>query len=226
MSAARQLFEQFRQDGFAMIEKAVNKKWQEHIHLDFKTPATKTGALEKDDRRNYAEALSGFANSDGGVIVWGVDCRPNRSTKVDEAQSRSPIKNVDRFFSDLNTQLAGLVEPGVEGVEHHRINDADRPEDGYIITLVPKGEGLPHMAHGPDQHRYYQRIGASFSPMQHFQLADRFARRPQPKLEFAWKLPPPWTASGSGTTVYHFGLVMGIRNTGGGGSAIPCNLHT
>ena len=32
---------------------------------------------ELEERRNFAKAVSGFANSDGGLIVWGIDARPN-----------------------------------------------------------------------------------------------------------------------------------------------------
>lgn len=222
MSAPRQLFEQFDQEGFALIKRAVKEKRQESLYLDFKTAATSDGALTKNDRKNYALAASGFANSDGGVIVWGVDARRDRKTGIDAASGLEPIKNISRFLSDLNTQLVNLVSPGVESIDHHPIEHLGRQGDGYVVTLVPKGEGLPHMVvQGEDRGRHYHRVGSSFVIMEPYVLADRFGRRPQPKLEFARKLAPPFTVSGSGATAYHFELVLGIRNTGLGVALYP-----
>jgi hypothetical protein len=47
----------------------------EHLQLDFKT--VNSALLNRDDRMSLACALSGFANSSGGLIVWGVDARKN-----------------------------------------------------------------------------------------------------------------------------------------------------
>lgn len=58
----------------------------ETLHLDFTTKHdSETGALDLDDRKGLSIALSGFANAEGGVLVWGVDCR--KVDGVDVAQS-------------------------------------------------------------------------------------------------------------------------------------------
>ncbi len=56
--------------------------------------------MHEDDRKTLAEALSGFANSDGGVIVWGVDCRQGvGKDESDATQSVKPIVNLDRWMN-------------------------------------------------------------------------------------------------------------------------------
>jgi hypothetical protein len=45
----------------------------EDLHLDFKQ--LQRPFEHRDDKRNLAKALSGFANSDGGIIIWGIDAR-------------------------------------------------------------------------------------------------------------------------------------------------------
>ena len=48
--------------------------------MDFKQADSlgKNGnSLHKDDRRNLAKCISGFGNSEGGVVVWGVECSRN-----------------------------------------------------------------------------------------------------------------------------------------------------
>ena len=51
---------------------------EEHLQLDFKT-VTGPALNARDDRKNLAVAMSGFANSSGGLIVWGVVARKNEA---------------------------------------------------------------------------------------------------------------------------------------------------
>jgi hypothetical protein len=80
------------------------------------------------------------------------------------------------------------VKPAVPGVRNEEIACTDGSGAGYLITLVPKSEGTPHMAAGTNQHRYYFRAGESFLPMEEYMIADRYQRRPQPKLQLTGRL--------------------------------------
>jgi hypothetical protein len=87
---------------------------------------------------------------------------------------------------------------------------------------VPRSEGEPHMARAKDQHRYYIRSGASFLKMESFQLADRYGRRPQPKLEFAYRFERGGTSTDSGGRIrYRVLIIVGIRNIGLGIALYP-----
>jgi hypothetical protein len=59
------------------IRRFVDERRQEDLTLDFKLmPALLN---KRDDRKILAIAVSGFANSAGGLIVWGVDARKGES---------------------------------------------------------------------------------------------------------------------------------------------------
>ncbi|MHB0980667.1 MAG: hypothetical protein ACYC5Q_11485 [Thermoleophilia bacterium] len=88
---------------------------------------------------------------------------------------------------------------------------------GFVVTFVPRNESAIHMAMGADQHRFYYRAGSSFLPMEAFMVADRLGRRPQPKLELAWRL-----ERGSSTPERQkVALILGIRNVGQGLALYP-----
>lgn len=91
MRRAEDLFERIRQQGEAAISQFIAERKTEEMFLDFKQAATRSDRLHDDDRKNYAKALSGFANSEGGVIVWGVDARKREETG-NVAQSTSPFR--------------------------------------------------------------------------------------------------------------------------------------
>lgn len=53
----------------------VTARQEENLTLDFKL--IRPDLNQSADKKNLAKALSGFANSSGGLIVWGVDARKN-----------------------------------------------------------------------------------------------------------------------------------------------------
>jgi Putative DNA-binding domain len=164
----------------SVVEDFVDTRQEESLHLDFKL--LKDAAFSSgDDKRNLAKALSGFANSSGGVIVWGVDARKN-ADGVDCATATVPIVGLAHALTRLNSLTGDSAEPTVGGVLHRSLATAD--DVGYLATLVPESDRGPHMAKlGED--RYYKRSGDSFYKMEHFDIADMFGRRRRPAVQLA-----------------------------------------
>ncbi len=69
------LEQEFRSMSIAEVHRFVAAGREEDLHLDFKIINDPT--LTREDRKSLAMALSGFANSDGGLVVWGVEARQN-----------------------------------------------------------------------------------------------------------------------------------------------------
>lgn len=76
MSRAEDIFQKLIYFGEDAIDDFIVNLQTEELFLDFKQ-AVSTGkngtSLHKDDRKNLAKGF-GFGNSEGGVIVWGVEC--------------------------------------------------------------------------------------------------------------------------------------------------------
>ncbi len=154
------LASQFEAIDLPAVELFIREHRQEDLHLDFKV-LQQDGRFSRDDRKNVAKALSGFANSDGGLVVWGVDCRPD-ADGVDAANGARPISNPDRALSELQTLTSQAVNPVADGIQHKVIRGTDG--SGFLVTLVPRSESTPHMAK-LGEHRYYKRAGDSFVRM-------------------------------------------------------------
>ena len=105
----------------------------QQVRLDFKL-INDAKMSSSDDKRNFACALSGFANSSGGLIVWGVDARKN-SEQIDCAVGLKPIDKVALLVSRLNSLTGEAVEPIVEQVQHRAIISSGN--QGFVLTLVP-----------------------------------------------------------------------------------------
>ncbi len=159
-----------------ILDSYVQEKKQEDLHLDFKT--VNSNITSENDKKNYAKSVSGFANSDGGIIIWGVDCRKN-SDGADCAESIVPIKNIEAFLSKLNALSNEVCSPSIDGLQHKIIFKSGT--EGCAATFVPVSDSGPHMAKLGEQ-RYYKRSGSNFYKMEHYDLEDMFGRRQRPSL--------------------------------------------
>jgi hypothetical protein len=184
------------------IDEFIADQKEENLHLDFKTADPQ---LSRDDRRNLAEAISGFANSEGGLIIWGVEARPNQQ-KIDCACAKKEIRPLSLFLSKLNQHTGG--------VQHRKIESDN--DQGFAVTLVPASDAGPHMAKlGVD--RYIKRSGSQFLRMEHFDIEDMFGRRKRPILSLNWRIRVRWRTGGD----LHYSIVLGIENSGRGSAKAP-----
>jgi Putative DNA-binding domain len=155
-------------------------------------------ALGDKDKFQFSRALSGFANSDGGVLVFGIE-----TDKQERARRLRPITAVAQFYAALKKSLLNTTQPVVDGVLIDVIRSNQEDEAGYVKILVPSSEKAPHRAMLAGR-EYYKRTTEGFYRLEHFDLEDMFGRRPHPVLNLhmelrAWPDPDP-------NEELHFGL--------------------
>jgi len=179
ISRAREIFDKLVEDGLSGIEEFIDNRKSEELFLDFKRSSDNGFGrkLSDSDRNNFGKALSGFSNTEGGVIVWGIDCRS--SVNGDVASSLVPITNPQKFLSLLQGAVSGLTIPPVPNVIHHAILNPGM-DDGFVVSLIPQSDIAPHQFVRKLQ--YYMRAGSDFMPVSHGILAGMFGRRPQPRI--------------------------------------------
>lgn len=204
------LFDTFESLSLTDINDYVASRQEENLHLEFKTVADPR--FERDDRKNLARAIAGFANSDGGIIIWGLATAKDVSG-VEYVTGIQPIAPLATFMAKLNQLTGEACNPSVSGVVHRKIVTVG--DAGVAVTFVPASDVGPHMAKcGED--RYYRRSGDRFARMEHFEVADMFGRRPQPHLEFYQRLAKGSTGGGPGGSWAEVIVFLGIRNYGRG----------
>ena len=159
------------------IEDFVENKVSESLFKEFKT-ANFPQVLEF-DKKNFSKCLSGFSNSSGGIIVWGISAKEQKD-KPDVADELKPISNLMAFESYLKKNEGNAIIPLLENVEYKRILDGE--DKGYLIVLIPASERAPHMGLFADK-RYYKRSGDSFYQCEHFDIIDMMNRKYSPKLQ-------------------------------------------
>lgn len=179
VSRAKEIFDKLVEDGLPGIQEFIDNRKSEELFLDFKRSSDNGYGrkLSDHDRDNFGKALSGFSNSEGGVIVWGIDCRS--SVNGDVASKMVPVMNPQKFLSLLQGAVSGLTIPPVPNVIHHYILNPNT-NDGFVVSLIPQSDIAPHQFVRKLQ--YYMRAGSDFMPVPHGILAGMFGRRPQPRI--------------------------------------------
>ena len=182
MSRAEDIFQKLIYFGEDAIDDFIVNLQTEELFLDFKQ-AVSTGkngtSLHKDDRKNLAKVISGFGNSEGGVIVWGVEC--SRDCDIgDVAKAKVKVRNVHRFLSWLENAISGCTIPSHNRVRNHIIS-VDKNGDGFVATYIPKSELAPLMT--TMGNNIYIRSGSNNVPAPYSVIAGMFGKRPQPNVE-------------------------------------------
>ena len=182
MSRAEDIFEKLIYFGEDALDEFIVQRQTEELFLDFKQ-ATSTGkhgwSLSNDDRRNLAKCISGFGNSEGGIVIWGVECA--RDIDIgDVAQAKVKVQNVHRFMSWVENAISGCTIPSHNRVRNHIIS-CDENGDGYLATYIPKSNVAPLMTTLGG--RIYIRSGSNNVPAPYSVIAGMFGRRPQPDVD-------------------------------------------
>jgi len=125
---------------------------------DFKSAAI---IGDQDIKRTWSKALAGFANTQGGVLIWGVDARKDQATGIDAASGLSLVKNPSAFKSRLNELHHQATEPPVLDVEIEAYPTSSTTADGFVVCYIPESPFKPHRAEHADR-QYYIRAGDDF----------------------------------------------------------------
>lgn len=205
MTRGEELFRRLVEGGEAEIDRLIAARKAEELFLDFKRSANNGQGprLVEGDRNNLAKCLSGFANSEGGVIVWGVDCREGRDY-ADVAQAKVPLENPVAFASWIEGTVSSCTIPPCGSTQSHPIETSDGR--GFVVTLVKKSNRAPHQVVGGNL--YYIRAGSAFVPAPHAVLAGMFGRRPEPFVFHQFVTEPPRLSPDSGKINCTFGILL------------------
>ena len=141
------------------IQALINDGVQEDIHLDYKASA----ALNPNKGDEISKDVSAFANSDGGMIIYGVE-EDNKHfpTRIDGG--------VDHFaFSKerLEHIIRGKISPIIDGIIIKQI--ALSPTHSLYIVQIPKSYRGPHQA---GSKRYYKRYNFESAAMEDYEITD------------------------------------------------------
>lgn len=167
---------------------------------------------DQDTKKTWSKALAGFANTQGGILIWGVDARKDQATGIDAACGLSLVKNPSAFKSRLNELHHQATEPPVLGVEIEAYSIGGSRDEGFVICFIPESLFKPHRAEYADR-QYFIRAGDDFVVPSVSLLRNLFF--PQSRCRLVPKLKASCKVE-NGNTSYH---IEGFLSNVGSGTA-------
>jgi hypothetical protein len=140
----------------AFLENLVTKKFSESEYVDYKAWLKLTPHSDE-VKRKWSKGLSCFANSDGGVIIWGIDAPKNIPDKL------ALVTDVHALKTRLLELQPGMTEPVVRGVEVLAVPRPPSVTEGFVVCLIPPSPWRPHEAKHPRD--YFIRSGDNCIPV-------------------------------------------------------------
>lgn len=188
MSRAEDLFSDLKKRGEKAIDELIETKKSEELFLDFKRSASSGGdkSLHQYDRNNLAKAISGFGNSEGGLIIWGLECKKGEDGS-DLPNGKYQLVDVKKFVSQLEGAISGLTLPPHSKVENFAIV-TNKGGKGYVATYIPQSLISPIQC--IYNKHFYIRAGSNFEPAPYQVLAGMFGKQPHPYVYNMYTIGP------------------------------------
>jgi hypothetical protein len=183
----RTLFDELVAGGASAVRGLLGR--EENLEFDCKRKTVpNSGVPDKSDKEILGRTLSAFANSMGGVLLWGVDAREDPETKIDSIIGFEPIAGIARFKSEIARLVVEALMPRHPQIIVESILDSSGNEgSGFLAIYVERSELRPHCCEFGHKY-YYRRAGSSSRRMEHFEIEDAFRRLTVPQLGVEYNL--------------------------------------
>lgn len=161
-------------NSFEAVRCVIGSDRPEGLFLDFKSANyTHESSFKRDE---VAAVLSSFANTEGGVVVYGVRTQ-RKNEAVDKKDKRDFPVEIECAAADLATKIKQWAEefvlPSLPGLQ---VVPLDGPDGRRVIVVhAPQSALRPHQVR--DEWRYYRRSADGTRPMEHAHVELLFRSR-------------------------------------------------
>jgi len=154
------------------LEDFLKLEVEENRHLDYK----RGDALSFENKKinEITKDVSAFANSDGGLIIYGV----NEDKSTHKPSGYVPIVD-PKISKEWLEQKINLIQPKIKDLRIFPIRLESKTNQSIYIVKIPRSDDAPHMA---NDNKYYRRGDFSSDPMQGYEVRDTFFRVSRPLL--------------------------------------------
>ena len=156
------------------ITALIKNEAEESVHLDFKA----AGALSKDDKKKVeiAKDVSAFANSDGGIIIYGIEEQNHKAAKLSYIDGNKYTKEW------LEQVIQDNVQRRIEGLKIFPIREKGDIANSIYVVKIPRSSNTPHMS---ADKCYYKRNNFRSVKMEEYEVRDLFYRESTPNLKIS-----------------------------------------
>lgn len=140
------------------VQKLIDGKIKESLTLDYKGELGRNEEIAKD--------ISAFANTSGGVIVYGIIEKDNLPVSINWIESKGVRERIENV-------LISRIQPNIEEYEINSIENPSDPSKAIFTVHVPQSLNAPHMVN----HRYYKRYKFQSPPMEDHEVKEAIFKK-------------------------------------------------
>ena len=144
---------------YSDLEDLIAEGEAESLDLECKSPGSPQ--LGKDQKNALAKAISGFSNTAGGVILWGISTTRHAHSGLDVLTQIEPIGQCRSLAGQLASVVPRLTTPPILNVTSKTIKRRPNDTKGIVATHIPKHLGDPVQSN--EDNLFYFRSGDEFT---------------------------------------------------------------
>lgn len=154
------------------IQSFIDNELEESIHLDFKSAES----LDRSDgkKKELSKDISAFANSDGGLIIYGISEKDHKANCLSFVDGKV-------FTKEWIEQLANTtIQRRIPDLLIFPVRFDSKIDQTVYVVKIPKSHDAPHMAR---DNRFYKRFNFESVMMEEYEVRELYGRRSKSKLE-------------------------------------------
>ena len=158
------------------LQSLIRNQLQEGIHLDYKrSPALDNTEPNKNE---ISRDVSSFANSDGGIIIYGMEETGHVPTRIDGG---IPVEGKREWLEQV---INSRIHPKIDGLRIRQIDLTSNPGHAVFVIQIPIG----FTAHQAHDLRYYRRHNFQTIPMHDYEVKMVMNRFKEPNLRLNFEI--------------------------------------
>jgi hypothetical protein len=153
------------------LEELIANGAEESVYLDFKAAP----ALSPDKKKDICKDVSAFANSDGGVLIYGIEERENKAFSFSFVDGNAVTKEwLDQVIKDG-------IQRRIDGIRIHPVRiDSDMGKTVYVVEVLVSPLA-PHIT--TKDNKFYKRFNFHSVAMEEYEVRNTYNRKQDIKLE-------------------------------------------
>lgn len=163
----------FDKDVFTMDEilSLITNEAEESIHLDFK----EANAFDKSEgkKKDISKDIASFANSDGGIIIYGIKEVNHKAHSVSYIDGNIYTKEW------LEQIINSSIQRRIADIKIYPLRNNNNIEETIYIVKVPKSLNAPHLS---KDKKFYKRFNFESVPMEEYEIRQLYGQKIKSKL--------------------------------------------
>ncbi len=151
---------------FEIIESFITNQIEESIHIEFKSK----DALARSDsmKKEVSKDVAAFANSDGGIIIYGIEERNHKAYELSFVDGNEFTKEW------LEQIISSTIQRNIPDLEIHPIRKNGDIDKTIYVVQIPISIEAPHISRDK---RYYKRFNFESVFMEEYEVRQLYGRK-------------------------------------------------